>query len=53
MQLKADREGKIRPQCTECGWVYYKNPLPVPDVLPNYVGSSRQLDEDERTLLVW
>ncbi len=33
LQLKADREGKIRPQCTECGWVYYKNPIPAVSIV--------------------
>ncbi len=24
-----DREGKLRPHCHACGWVYYKNPVPA------------------------
>ncbi|MBW6513513.1 MAG: NUDIX hydrolase [Candidatus Syntrophosphaera sp.] len=33
MQIRADREGKIRPVCQACGWVYYKNPIPAVAVL--------------------
>ncbi len=29
LQIKADREGKFRPQCPNCGWIYYKNPIPA------------------------
>ncbi len=29
MELKADREGKVRPQCTNCNWTFYKNPIPA------------------------
>ncbi len=29
LTLKSDREGKIRPICENCGWVYYKNPVPA------------------------
>ncbi|MCK9309621.1 MAG: NUDIX hydrolase [Candidatus Cloacimonetes bacterium] len=29
LQIDSDREGKIRPQCPACGWVYYKNPVPA------------------------
>lgn len=27
--LQKDREDKLRPQCTACGWIYYKNPIPA------------------------
>jgi len=27
--LKTDRENKLRPICENCGWVYYKNPIPA------------------------
>ncbi|PID29904.1 MAG: ADP-ribose pyrophosphatase [Candidatus Cloacimonadota bacterium] len=27
--LEEDRESKIRPHCNQCGWVYYKNPIPA------------------------
>lgn len=37
--IDADREGKLRPQCSACGWVYYKNPVPaVAVVLFNAAG---------------
>jgi len=29
LEIKADRENKIRPQCPACGWTYYKNPVPA------------------------
>ena len=29
MELQSDKEGKIRPQCTDCNWIYYKNPIPA------------------------
>ena len=29
MLLGDDREGKMRPQCSECGWTFYKNPIPA------------------------
>jgi ADP-ribose pyrophosphatase YjhB (NUDIX family) len=29
LSLQNDREGKIRPICEKCGWVYYKNPVPA------------------------
>lgn len=29
LELKIDREGKVRPTCNECGWIFYKNPIPV------------------------
>lgn len=44
MQLKADREGKIRPHCTQCGWVYYKNPVPAVSIV--------MLNEQNELLLV-
>jgi 8-oxo-dGTP diphosphatase len=27
--IKPDRENKDRPHCLECGWIYYKNPIPA------------------------
>jgi len=27
--LKKDRENKLRPVCENCGWIYYKNPIPA------------------------
>jgi len=27
--IQDDREGKRRPQCPSCAWVYYKNPVPA------------------------
>ncbi|MFA5464817.1 MAG: NUDIX hydrolase [Candidatus Cloacimonadales bacterium] len=27
--LKEDREHKERPHCPNCGWIYYKNPIPA------------------------
>ncbi len=29
LQINSDREGKVRPICSFCGWVYYKNPVPA------------------------
>jgi ADP-ribose pyrophosphatase YjhB (NUDIX family) len=29
LTIKDDKEKKLRPQCSECGWVYYKNPVPA------------------------
>ena len=29
LTLKTDREGKTRPICEKCGWVFYKNPVPA------------------------
>lgn len=29
LEIVTDREGKIRPECPACGWVFYKNPIPV------------------------
>jgi 8-oxo-dGTP diphosphatase len=29
LQFTADREGKDRPVCPACGWVYYLNPVPA------------------------
>lgn len=29
MQLEIDREDKLRPICTQCGWIFYKNPIPA------------------------
>ncbi|MDP8202382.1 MAG: NUDIX hydrolase [Candidatus Tenebribacter burtonii] len=29
MELRVDKEGKIRPKCTKCNWTYYKNPIPA------------------------
>lgn len=29
MQVTNDRENKLRPRCTECGWTFYKNPIPA------------------------
>jgi 8-oxo-dGTP diphosphatase len=29
LELKADHENKIRPQCSNCGWKFYKNPIPA------------------------
>ncbi len=29
MELHADKEGKIRPQCVKCDWTFYKNPIPA------------------------
>ena len=29
VELRTDREGKTRPQCTSCDWIFYKNPIPV------------------------
>jgi len=27
--LEKDREKKVRPQCAQCGWIFYKNPVPA------------------------
>ncbi len=27
--VKDDRENKERPHCENCGWIYYKNPIPA------------------------
>ncbi|HPM01825.1 MAG TPA: zinc ribbon domain-containing protein, partial [Candidatus Cloacimonadota bacterium] len=27
--IKDDRENKERPHCENCGWIYYKNPIPA------------------------
>ena len=27
--IKTDRENKLRPRCDNCGWIYYKNPIPA------------------------
>jgi len=29
LELSPDREGKTRPACPQCGWIYYKNPVPA------------------------
>lgn len=29
LEIAIDREGKHRPTCSSCGWIYYKNPVPV------------------------
>lgn len=29
LQIELDRENKTRPVCPDCGWVYYKNPIPA------------------------
>ena len=29
MELQADKEEKIRPQCIKCDWTFYKNPIPA------------------------
>jgi ADP-ribose pyrophosphatase YjhB (NUDIX family) len=29
LEIVSDRENKIRPTCSKCGWVFYKNPIPV------------------------
>ncbi|MDP8269556.1 MAG: NUDIX hydrolase [Candidatus Tenebribacter davisii] len=29
LELNTDHEGKIRPKCSECGWTFYKNPIPA------------------------
>ncbi len=27
--LRVDKEDKLRPHCSSCGWIYYKNPIPA------------------------
>ncbi len=29
LELKKDDEGKLRAICPECGWTFYRNPVPV------------------------
>jgi 8-oxo-dGTP diphosphatase len=29
IELRTDKEGKMRPECTNCNWIYYKNPIPA------------------------
>jgi ADP-ribose pyrophosphatase YjhB (NUDIX family) len=29
LKLILDKEEKLRPHCSKCGWVYYKNPVPA------------------------
>jgi len=29
LHIVTDREGKSRPHCSKCGWIYYKNPIPA------------------------
>lgn len=29
LEIVPDREGKTRPRCAACGWVYYVNPTPA------------------------
>ena len=29
LELKTDSENKLRPHCSACNWVYYKNPIPA------------------------
>lgn len=29
VEIVIDREGKSRPTCPACGWIFYKNPVPV------------------------
>lgn len=29
LSIQKDREGKERPHCPVCGWIYYKNPIPA------------------------
>jgi 8-oxo-dGTP diphosphatase len=29
LEFKEDHEGKLRPKCPACHWIYYKNPVPA------------------------
>ncbi len=29
LSIQFDKEGKLRPRCENCGWVFYKNPVPA------------------------
>ncbi len=29
LEIRADHEGRERPHCKSCGWVFYKNPIPA------------------------
>ncbi len=29
LKIKTDHENKLRPQCSKCDWIYYKNPIPA------------------------
>ncbi len=29
LDIRNDREGKLRPHCDSCGWIYYRNPVPA------------------------
>ncbi|MDP8203880.1 MAG: NUDIX hydrolase [Candidatus Tenebribacter mawsonii] len=29
MELQTDHEAKMRPKCTNCDWIFYKNPIPA------------------------
>ena len=29
LEIKDDYETKLRPHCNNCGWIYYKNPVPA------------------------
>lgn len=29
LEIRSDRENKIRPHCNNCNWTYYKNPIPA------------------------
>jgi 8-oxo-dGTP diphosphatase len=44
VDLVNDAEGKTRPICPECGWVYYKNPTPASACLV--------LNEDNEILII-
>ncbi|MCF7858077.1 MAG: NUDIX hydrolase [Candidatus Cloacimonetes bacterium] len=29
LELVTDQEGRVRPKCKNCGWTFYKNPIPA------------------------
>jgi 8-oxo-dGTP diphosphatase len=29
LTIEPDREEKVRPRCSSCGWIYYANPVPA------------------------
>lgn len=33
LSIREDHEKKIRPQCPNCDWIYYKNPVPAVSIV--------------------
>ncbi len=44
LYIRRDHEGRERPHCHSCGWVYYKNPVPA--------AACVVFDEEDRLLII-